>query len=155
VEQATDPAVAIDERVDHLELRVDVRETDQGRVGLVVPVQVLLECRQRLLHLIDGRRHVAGVIQQATRSPDPVLGMAKLPEALLLAPGSRHQALVQLLDEAAADPFLQVRDPTEPVPGGVDDIGESNLQGHPRVCVLTACAPCGHEPAGDGRAEWG
>lgn len=65
--QATDPAVAVEERMDHLELVVGDRELDQERkVGLV---QELLEVAECSLHFVGWWGDEDGVLEGGSTDP--------------------------------------------------------------------------------------
>jgi hypothetical protein len=98
-EQTNDSAVAIQERVDRLELHVGKPGLDQRRQG-IVRVQSLLERGHELGHDLWRRRNEPGVA--GPRAPDPVLCAANGTGRLVGSAHSSHQAFVDLAQETCA-----------------------------------------------------
>jgi len=97
-EQAADTAVAVEERVDRLELLVHEGALDE--IGQARPVlQEELPGGERGHHLIDRRWHVGGGRQRGSRRTDPVLRAAELARSHVRAAHATHEALVQFPDE--------------------------------------------------------
>src|SRR5205807_4929523 len=78
-EQATDAAVAVEKRVDGLELDVHERGADERR-QVVVAVDVLLKIAEKTCQLLGRRRDENGVAR--TSAADPVLAASQLARLL-------------------------------------------------------------------------
>lgn len=88
--QTSDPTVAVEERMDRLELVVGDGELhEQREVGLV---EELLQIAQRALHLAGGWRHEDGIVQGA--ASDPHRALAQLPRQAVLAPHAVEQTFL-------------------------------------------------------------
>src|SRR6266498_1531461 len=98
-EQPADAAVAVEKRMDRLELIVNERQADQRR-EMRLGVQELLEQVERGVHLRDRRRDVRRLRDLRSRLPDPVLHRAELARGAAIAAHALHQLTVQLADEA-------------------------------------------------------
>ena len=70
-EQSSDTSIAVEERVDRLELHVRQRRRHQDRVGSISVVEHALQSRHRLLDERRRRRHEMSV--PGPSSTDPVL----------------------------------------------------------------------------------
>ena len=100
-EQAADAPVAVEKRMDGLELRVDERGVHQRREGVVVKELLPLP---KAGHQLAGRRgNVPGVLEDASGRTDPVLGAAKLSRGSRVSPDAPHQSLVQLPHETQGE----------------------------------------------------
>src|SRR5437588_2499008 len=87
-QEAADTAIAVEERVDGLELGMRERTVDQVRQPAVI-VHELLEGFQRDLHSWWRGRHEACGLRAV--AADPVLGAAKLPRRSLRSTHPGHQ----------------------------------------------------------------
>ena len=100
-QQPADPAVAVVEWMDSLELIVHERDLDQrGQLGVVI--DAALKNVERVQHHGRGRRNVAGVLDGLPRPPDVVLSPPKLSGALVFTAHAAEEALVQFSDEPQA-----------------------------------------------------
>ena len=65
--QSSDATVAVEERMDHLELVVRDRQLhEQWEVGLV---EELLQVAERVAHVVGWRRHKDGIVERGTPEP--------------------------------------------------------------------------------------
>ena len=71
-EQATNTSIAIEKRVNSLELRVRKPHMNQNR-KIMVLVEKSLEIIERIPHRVRGRRHEGGAFERHKASTDPVL----------------------------------------------------------------------------------
>ena len=115
-QETPDSAVAVEERVDRLELRVRQTGVDERRERLLV--EKPLEVVQRHLHLRDRRRDESGLVQGRVLGPDPVLRAAELAREAVGATGPRKQLTMDLGDQAERE--RQVAQSSEPVVHRVD-----------------------------------
>ena len=88
-------AVAVEERVDGLELGVNKRAFYQGRHRRIV-VHKHLKIAEGTVHFVNGRRNEAGLTQRAALRSDPVLGPAELARFLLASSNALQQLGVDL-----------------------------------------------------------
>ena len=95
-----DSAIAIEERMDRLELRVCKPRLDQGRQGIVA-VDPSLERRQRVRHLLWGRWHEPSV--SGSGATDPVLAGPHLARRLVRPSDAVHEAFVRFTPQPSAD----------------------------------------------------
>jgi hypothetical protein len=109
-EQPTDAPVAVEERVDHLELVVRERQLHQQRQ--VVLVQEPFEVRQRHAHLLRGRGHEHRIGQRV--AADPHRTGPQLAWPAVLAPYAAQQELVHLTQQPNRDREAAAH-PVEPV----------------------------------------
>ena len=127
------PAVAVQEWMDRLELRVRQRRVDQRRQVLVM--QKLLPIAETLHQLRGRRRHVGGVTQYASRRTGSVLAAPELGRRGRVAANAAHQALVYFSDQAerqgkngeALDPILE----SGYVVAHLVQVGRTSLDGGP------------------------
>src|ERR1035441_2863965 len=129
-EQPPDPAVAVEERMDGLELRVDQPADDQegeARVQTVSSMDVLLEGTDGLFHHL-GRWWDEGSLRQgAPGRPDPVLGGSELPRVPLRTTPLAQQVGMDLAQQTAA--YRQRGEALEPV-GERGDVVDHLLHVH-------------------------
>src|SRR5258708_30231185 len=98
-QEAPDPSVAVEVRVDALELGVGETGEDQKRWrGL--GVEELLECVESLLHLGNRWRDERRLFQGGTFRSNPVLGAAELAGCRTLAAAAPQQFGVDLTDQS-------------------------------------------------------
>ncbi len=113
-EQPADAAVAVDERVDRLELVVHERRLHEHRGMLLV--EKPLPRVQALIHLLDRGRNECRLVEGAARRSDPVLRAAKLARRRVRT--APHQDAVHLSAEAKTQ--RKGRKHLEPVVDGRD-----------------------------------
>ena len=111
-QQPPHPAVAVEEGVNRLELRMGQPDPDE-RGEIVVAVEKGLQIAQRTRHLLERRRHEDRVARRAAGRADPVLRPAQFARRRTAAAHARQQPLMHLTDQANGQ--RQVRQPFEPV----------------------------------------
>jgi len=94
-QQPSDSSIAVQERMDGLELRVGKCCLDQYRC-LVVRVEVALEAVERLVHVGNGRRDERSAADRGARWTDPVLRGTKLSGGRLRASAVPQKAFMDL-----------------------------------------------------------
>jgi hypothetical protein len=99
-QQPPEASVAVEKRMDGLELDMDERRLDQRRHGLGVVVEEALERRQAIRHCIGRGRDEGRVAWPG--APDPDLGAAHFTGRPAPAAGMRQQHLVHLAEQARA-----------------------------------------------------
>ena len=103
-QRAPNPAIAVREGVDGLELRVDQRSLNQRRMN--GPAEIRGQIRHQPGHLARRRRDEVGIERVPVTSPDPVLPLA---EALLRM--LRQQRSMQVADGDRLDILQRGQDP--------------------------------------------
>src|SRR5262249_46853900 len=98
-QQAPDAAVAVEERVNGLELRVRKADLDQ-QWQITLRVGKCLEIGERLRDDIRGGRNEGGFVQSATARADPVLSAAQLTGRQSRAADAVEKLLVDFPDQA-------------------------------------------------------
>ena len=96
-----------------LELRVGKRRMDERRQAVVMEKSFhrVQACR----HFVGRRRHIGGIVQTASRRPDPVLTSPELSRSCHVPPNAPHEPFMDLPDETkrqrqrfeAVQPVLQ------------------------------------------------
>ena len=100
-QQASNTPIAVQKRVDGLELVVGDGKPDQMRDVNLVIVPEEFQVAHQLWNAIRVGRNEDGVRQ--TRSPDPVLAGAELTRLLVLAAHTLHQAGMGLAEQAVRE----------------------------------------------------
>lgn len=96
-QQSPDTSIAVQERMDGLEL--DVSQADAHQRGqLIAAMNPFLQRRQCIGQSIRGRRHEAGVAGSA--AADPVLAATNFAGLFLTAASALHQSLVGLAEQS-------------------------------------------------------
>src|SRR5215208_67307 len=98
-EQSPDAPIAVEERMDCLELVVQHGEPDERR-GWIVGVEVPLQIGQRLVHLRNVRRNDRGLSKRAPRGADPVLCSTKFARRQDRATHALHENGMQIPQQA-------------------------------------------------------
>ena len=115
-QQPADTAVAVEEWVDGLELRMCQAGVDE--CGQLLLVQEALEVVERLLHLVDRGRHERRLCQARVLRPDPVLRAAKLAGETVSTATAGQELTVDLADQAERE--RQLAKPIQAVVHRVD-----------------------------------
>ncbi len=101
-EQPAESAVAVEERVDRLELVLDQRSLHQRwQLGLLV--HEALEVAEQVAQLVRWRRHERRRLDRGAGCPDPVLGGSHLSGLTFTTPDPCQDRGVQLSEQAGAD----------------------------------------------------
>ena len=98
-DQSADPAVAVEEGMDGLELHVREGRADERRQA-VLGVDELIQLAHAGQHLVRGRGHI--MRQARARTADPVLRAPELAGLLLRPATLGHELGVHLADETSA-----------------------------------------------------
>jgi hypothetical protein len=98
-EEAAKPAVAIQERVDRLELVMNQSAADEHGKARTLLVEELLPIGEGIHHLLWWRRHEGRILDRCSALTDPVLRPAELAGRLVGTGNAFHHPLVELTDE--------------------------------------------------------
>ena len=101
-QQPSEPAVAVEERVDRLELVVQQRGLDERWQSRVL-VDEALEIAQQLGRSVRRRRHERGGLDRGAGRPDPVLGGAELARLAIPPADTGEDHGVHLPDEPGTE----------------------------------------------------
>jgi hypothetical protein len=102
-EQTPDPPVTIPERVDGFELVMDQSQLDEQRIGVrrALPMKVLLEAVESLLHLRDRGGNEPGVLDAVINATsDPTLTPTEVARLFPTAANTPHQHLMHVPNQA-------------------------------------------------------
>src|SRR5208337_2657071 len=100
-EQPAHTPIAVEERMNGFKLCVRQPAVDQHRQrGRVV--KEVFKIIERLMHLVDWRRHEGGSLQGAVLRTNPVLAPSKLARSAMGAANPFEQIRMDLADEAKA-----------------------------------------------------
>src|SRR5581483_7859693 len=97
-QQTPDAAIAVEERMDRLELGVG--QTCVNERGKLLVVEEALEVVERLLHLVDGRRNERRLLEGCVLGTDPALRSPELSGKTMRSADACEQLAVNLRDEA-------------------------------------------------------
>src|SRR4051794_26977003 len=132
-EQSSDSPVAVQERMDGLELRVGESAVNQRRQRLAV-VKKLLECVERIMHRGHRRRDESRIRQGAVRRPDPVLRTPELARITVRTAYACHESRVNLPNESKRErKLVQPAESCVERAHVVDNF--FNIVGHGRACI--------------------
>lgn len=111
-EQAPDAAIAVEEWVDRLELRVGKSAEDEHGHGRGA-VEEKLELPHGVVHVRDGRRNERGLGERASARTDPVLRSSEFARFEMTAAHAAHEPLVDLFEDAEGE--RELADAIQPV----------------------------------------